>query len=603
MALAVPPEIIARIKDETDIVEVVRGYVTLRAAGAGFKGLCPFHTEKTPSFHVNPARQIYKCFGCGAGGDVIAFLMAVESITFPEALETLARALDLDLSRYLREDEDDGERRAFLRAHESATAVFSAALWDEARGRVAREYLEGRGFAAETLAAHDVGFAPQASGWQIGALREAGVSEELALSAGLFRQKSAGRPFAYFRQRIIFPIKNIAKQVTGFGGRIVGQGEPKYLNSADSVYFSKGKLLYGFASSRLPIARSGTAILVEGYLDLLALVQAGINNVVATCGTAFTPDQARLIRRGAGSVVLLFDGDRAGLQAAVKACQVALGAGLEPSVARLPAGEDPASLLASGERGPLDRVLAEAQPFLPLLLAIVEERDAGRQGRERALRLALDAIAGVKDPIRREYLLQEAADLFAIRIAALREHLAGIPRPRRDRRRDETPGREAPPPAGAETGARRRGSGAPDRPRIRSLRTVDAEEIERVLFAHVLRDVSGLAARAFLAERGDLSLATAAGEKLADELAAWAADQGELATDPAAFVQGRWHGENEADYRAYVTDVLAKEGIPDQTDFERAVHESLQRLRQGRGAAARRGDPRDEADATDEPQA
>jgi DNA primase len=604
MALSVPPEIIARIKDETDIVEIVRSYVTLRPSGASFKGLCPFHTEKTPSFHVNPSRQFYKCFGCGVGGDVIAFLMAIESVTFPEALEALARPLDIDLARYLREDDGDadGERRAFLRAHEVATGLFREALWDAQQGRRAREYLAQRGFEPETLAGFDVGFAPGGASWQRARLADAGVDEELALRAGLLRSGRSGGSFAYFRDRIIFPIRNIAKQVTGFGGRIIDSGEPKYLNSADSAYFNKGKLLYGFEASRLPIARRRTAILVEGYLDLLAMFQAGINNVVATCGTAFTPDQARLIRRGATAVVMLFDGDRAGLQAAVRACHVALATGLEPSVARLPADADPASLLESGDREPLERLLESAAPYLPFLLSLVEERDAGRQGRERALRQALTSIAEVSDPIRREYLMQEAADLFGIRLAALREHLAGQQRKSRRHRGEVTSGQTTDTTLAPKSGAAMEGSGtAPrgddgsvrghgvPRRRIRSLRAVNAAEIEKVLFAHVLRDGSGLAARTFLADRDGLPLSHAAAERLARELEAWQAEQGSDASDPAAFVRQRWYGDDDGDdtYRAYVTDVLAKEDVPDETDFARAVKESLERLRLGRGAEPR----------------
>jgi DNA primase len=579
MASGVPPEIIARIKDETDIVEIVRGYVTLRPAGAGFKGLCPFHDEKTPSFNVNPARQIYKCFGCGSGGDVLSFLMAIESITFLEALETLARGLDIDLARYLVEGDDDGERLSFVRAHETAARIYRAALWDEASGKQARRYLAERGFEPETLTRFDLGYAPQSSSWQTTRFKEEGIGAELAQRAGLLRPKKSGGTFAYFRDRIIFPIKNIAKQVAGFGGRVVERGEPKYLNSPDSAYFSKGKLLYGFAESRLPIAKSRVAVLVEGYLDWLALVQAGFNNAVATCGTAFTPDQARLIRRGAMAVTLLFDGDRAGIQAAVRACHAALGAGLEPSVARLPRGEDPASLLEKSPRSAMAAVLDDAQPYLQFLLALVSERRAGRTGRERALRQALTSIGEVSDPIRREYLLQEASELFEIRLDILREHLTA-----QGARRSRRGGGDRVPDAKSENSAPEKRA---PRERFRTLRAVDTAEVERVLFAHILRDASGLAARTFLAERGALAFSSAAAERLAAELAAWAEATGSTGRDPARYVEEHWYGDDDVAYRSYVTDVLTKEGIPDQTDFERAIRESLERLRLGRSDRAR----------------
>jgi len=324
MALTLPRDVVARIKEETDIVEVVRRYVTLAASGSAFKGLCPFHREKTPSFHVNPSRQIYKCFGCGEGGDVISFLMKAEGLSFPEAVETLARPLDIDLARYLAEDEEgEGERLAFHRANEAAAGLWRETFWSE-RGEPARRYLRERGFQDEILRRYDLGWAPAGGAWFAEALRRAGVGEELGLRAGLLLRRGEEPAFAYFRSRVIFPVRNIAQRIAGFGGRVIGQGEPKYLNSPDSAFFSKGKLLYGYAASRIAVARLRTAILVEGYLDLLALAQAGFTNGVATCGTAFTPDQARLLRRGCPTVFLLFDGDRAGLKAAVRASRVAI---------------------------------------------------------------------------------------------------------------------------------------------------------------------------------------------------------------------------------------------------------------------------------------
>ena len=580
-----PPDIVVRVKDETDIVEVVRNYVTLRAAGSSFKGLCPFHREKTPSFHVNPARQIYKCFGCGEGGDVISFLMAVEQITFPEALETLARSLDLDLSRFLREDENDGERRAFLRAHEVASRLWANALWDEREGRRGRDYLDARGIQPEILQRFEVGFAPAGTTWLLAGLKKEGVSEELALRSGLLRQKDGAAPFAYFRNRIIFPISNISKQVTGFGGRIIDQGEPKYLNSADSAYFSKGKLLYGFAAARLPIAKQKTAVLVEGYLDLLALAQIGVSNVAATCGTAFTPDQARLLRRGAQRLVVLFDGDRAGLQAAVRSCHVAMSAGLDPEVARPPAGEDPASLLQRDGAESLHKVLATAIRYLPFLQAVVEERDAGREGQERALRQALTSIAEVTDPLRKEYLLQEAAELFEIPLNALREHLASQASRRRPRRAEPVaPAAEqsAETMSGASGGSPEQARGSAGVPTIRTFTAVDVDAVEQELFAHILRDATGVAARIFLDQRQGLPLSRPESERLAGEIEAWrATTAGDPELSPATFVQERWHDTGAEGYRNYVSDLLVKEGVPEQTDFETAISQSLQRLRQG----------------------
>ena len=572
MAPAFPQDIVSRIKEETDIVAVIRGYVTLKPAGASFKGLCPFHREKTPSFNVTPSLNIYKCFGCGEGGDVISFLMKIEGISFPEALETLARPLDIDLSRYLQEDEGEGERVAFHRANSAAASIWSQALWHESQGRSPRQYLQKRGFNDEVLRRFEVGFAPASSEWFIRALAREGVQGELAQRCHLLRQNQERPPFAYFRNRIIFPIKNIAQRVAGFGGRVLDRGEPKYLNSPDSTYFSKGKLLYGFSVSRMSIARLKTAILVEGYLDLLALAQAGFGNVVATCGTAFTPDQARLIRRGCRVVVVLFDADRAGLQAAVKASHIALATGMEAKVARLPEGEDPASLLVSRDRSVLEEILSSAEGYLNFLLTLVQEHGGGREGKERALKQALGTINLVEDPIRQEYLLQEAADLYGIRLEVLREHLAQ--EERASSARPASTQQPASPRDGADRPSEEPGNGTR---RVRSLAAINRPRIEATLLAHALRDSSGDAAGFLVAEGGQTPLTTTEAETLRQDLVQWHA-QARRDMSPAQFVQDHWHGKGDG-YRKYVSDLLMMEVIPQKTDFQRVIQDCLVRLR------------------------
>jgi DNA primase len=559
-----PPEIIARVKDETDIVELVGRYVRLQASGSSFKGLCPFHQEKTPSFHVNPARQSYKCFGCGEGGDAISFLMELEQLTFPEAMETLARSLDIDLARFLQPGEDEGEKRAYHRANEAACEAFVAAYQDERLGRAAREYLSDRGFAAEALDRFDVGWAPGGD-WLLRELERRGVSPDLASHAGLVRQVEGRQPFAYFRDRIMFPIRNIARQVAGFGGRLIGQGEPKYLNSADSPHFTKGKLLYGFDSARMVMARAKAAVLVEGYLDLIALAQAGVANAVATCGTAFTPEQARLLRRSARKVVVLFDGDRAGRKAAVKSSHVCLAAGLEAEIATLPAGLDPADLVVQQGADALHEVLRGAVGYLPFVREAVAQAGDERAALEKGVHQVLTTIAEVPDAIRREYMLKEAADLFDLEAAVLRDALpsAAVKRPRLQEAEDSASAEpEAPTP----------------QPRPRAFRTftvVKREHVEAVLLAHVLRDETGTAARLLLEDGHDLQWSTADATTLASELAAWrdqAPDQ-----SPDRYIVQRWH-DHPASYRALVTDLLERE-VPAGGETERAVREAMQRLR------------------------
>jgi len=565
-----PPEIIARVKDETDIVELVGKYVRLQAAGASYKGLCPFHQEKTPSFHVNPARQLYKCFGCGAGGDAISFLMEVEGLGFPEAMETLARSLDIDLASFLQPGEDEGEKRGYFRVVAAAADAFCAAWQDPRLGAAAREYLTGRGFSLEILDRFDVGWAPGGD-WLQRELERRGVGLELALSSDLLRTTDGRAPFAYFRERIMFPIRNVARQVTGFGGRIIGPGEPKYLNSADSPYFNKSRLLYGFDAARMVIARTKEAVLVEGYLDVIALAQVGLTQVVASCGTAFTPEQARLLRRGASKVVVLFDGDPAGRKAAVKTCHTCLAAGLEAEIAALPQGRDPADVAIEDGPDAVAEVLAARVPYLRFVREAVTRAGDERAALEKGVRQVLTTIAAIPDAIRREYMLQEASGLFGLEVAVLREGLAGLPREGLPARPSTTADTTAPPLIEPEP---------PRRPTFRKLTGVQTSHVESVLLAHVLRDTSGQAVRLLLEEAGDLPWSHPAAERLLAELQAWAA-QG-AGQDPATHVQSRWHAHDGA-YRAYIIDLLDKD-IPEGGETERAVRESLERLRLARRA-------------------
>ncbi len=570
-----PPEIITRVKDETDIVELVGRYVRLQPSGAGWKGLCPFHREKTPSFHVHPARQSYKCFGCGEGGDAISFLMALENLTFPEAMETLARALDLDLARYLQPGEDEGEKRAYFRATETACELFRNAWQDVRLGAPARDYLTARGFRLEVLDRFDVGWAPGGD-WLPAQLARRGVGEDLALAAGLLRRYEGRGAFAFFRDRIMFPIRNIARQVAGFGGRLIIPGEPKYLNSADNPQFSKARLLYGFDTARMVIARARTAVLVEGYLDLIALAQAGVANAVATCGTALSLEQARLLRRSCRQVILLFDGDRAGRKAAVRASHVCLAAGLEEArVAALPQGVDPADLVMQQGNEALQAQLAGAVSYLAFVRGAVTQAGDDRLALEKGVHQVLSTIAEVPDAIRREYMLREAAELFGLEVdllrATLREQQSGA------RRADASPAAAAPAPAADAADA---AASPPSRPAFRTLTGLNRGHVEAVLLAHVLHDDSGAAARLLRELGADLAWSTPVAAELVEELAAWTELAGEAA--PRVFVTQRWHAKAAA-YRAYVTDLLARD-IPPRGETERAVRESLQRLRAFRHA-------------------
>jgi DNA primase len=570
MSPVLPKDLVARIKEETDIAAVVREYVTLRAAGTNLVGLCPFHREKTPSFNVNPHRQIYKCFGCGEGGDVISFLMKLQGLSFPEALEILARPLDVDLARFLVDnDEAEGERQAFFRAQESAAAMWSEAYWGR-EGAEARAYLEGRGFGQEILRRYDVGFAPAATSWLVEGLTRRGVDRDLAQRTGLVRAGHGGEPFAYFRNRIIFPVRNIAQRIAGFGGRILGEGEPKYLNSAEGPYFSKRELLYGFAMSRIPIARHKTAILVEGYLDQIALAQAGFGNGVATCGTAFTQEQAKILRRGCSRVFVLFDGDAAGIKASVKAAAAALAGGLEPRIGRLPPGEDPASFLLGRDASALTAVLEAAPGYLQLLRDLAAESGRGREARERAVKRAIEAVAGVPDPIRRALLVDEAAEVFG-----LARELVGVEVARHA---------ESPRAAGAAAARNDPAGGGAAQPLQpdRGLLRVDPATVEQQMLAHALTDETGDAAEAMLDLWPEADFALEPARRLHEELAAWR-EQRRLggAPPPAGFVQERWHAHDDG-FRRLVTDLLTNQEACSTGDHVRVVRDCRHVLEQDR---------------------
>ncbi len=588
MAPVFSPDIIARVKDETDIVEVVRQHVDLKAAGSVYKGLCPFHKEKTPSFIVTPARGRYHCFGCGAGGDVISFVMEVEGLAFPEAVEILARPLDIDLSDWLREDESEGERRAFYRANAAAAEIWKQALWEEAAGRKARDYLRERGFAEKVLRDLDVGWAPAGSSWLERQLAAAGVERELALQADLLRNGNQGDVFAYFRSRIIFPIKTISRQVTGFGGRVLGQGEPKYLNSADSPYFTKGNLLYGLDYSRMAIAREKAAILVEGYLDLIALVQAGFNNVVATCGTAFTTMQARLVRRGAPVVYLLFDGDKAGRKAAVRSADIALREGLEPKIATLPGGLDPADVVMADGRAGIETVLADAPGYVGYLQRLAAPQWDDRTVKERAVKQILATVPGIPDALRREYVLQETAEVFGLGVDLLRSMVA---QGRAGKGGPAVQGGQSPKGAlrqaarGDDAGPAREPREEPRREtRVKPLARINAAAIEKDLFAHVLMDDSGRAAEVFRDRGQEVDLASPAACTLAGEIEAWFTERAAGGAESLReFVLERWNQVGDNEYRAFVSRLLDEPARPAGTDFVRIAKDCLERLGRNRG--------------------
>jgi len=379
-------EIIQEVRDRVDIVELIGRHLTLKKSGRNYVGLCPFHSEKTPSFNVNSDRQSYYCFGCNEGGSAFTFLMHVENLTFPEAVRTLARECGIDVP------ESGGGGRsnteALYRANEVAQARYRKALL--VPGNPALAYLEARGLAADAVEKFQLGYAPDSWDAVANALRDEGISPEVGTQAGLLAERSSGGHYDRLRDRVTFPICDVRGRMIGFGGRAISpEQEPKYLNTPESPIFHKRAALYGYPDALGPIRSAARTVIVEGYFDRIALDLAGVSNAVATCGTALTPDHVRDLRRRTGEAVLLFDGDEAGWRALEKALQLLLPEGLRVRAAILPTGDDPDSFSAREGAGALEALVDSAPPAIETVIARV-----AAAGHDTAWKTA-DAVAEV----------------------------------------------------------------------------------------------------------------------------------------------------------------------------------------------------------------
>jgi DNA primase len=397
-------ETVQRVAAASDIVGVIGEYLQLRRAGTSMKGLCPFHNEKTPSFHVNPARQTFKCFGCGAGGTVFGFIMDYEQVDFPAAVRKLAARAGIPIAEESEDDERQrGERDRLLTLHREAAAWFHENLMRQRFAAHAREYLKGRGINGEIAARWKLGFAPDSWDALGDCLRERGYTAEEIRRSGLVIVKEGSSQFYdRFRNRVMFPICNDYGEVVAFSGRTLGDDPAKYVNSPETPLFTKGRVLFGLDKSKRAILAANEAVVCEGQLDLISAFEAGVQNVTAPQGTAFTGQQARLLRRFAESVVLCFDSDTAGRKAVERSLPALLSVGLAVRVARVPAGEDPDSLVRKQGAEALRAVVAEARDFFDD--ALDEELTPGATPQRRAA-LARKIAAFVKiiaDPALRE---------------------------------------------------------------------------------------------------------------------------------------------------------------------------------------------------------
>ncbi len=365
------PDLVGKVRSSLDVVSLISEATPLKKAGRKYRGLCPFHNEKTPSFYVDENKQLFYCFGCGAGGDVFKFVMLRESVEFPEALRLLARRAGIPIP--------DGagaprrsEREAILGVCRAAAELYRSILVEEPEGAPGREYLKRRGVTEETRDGLGLGFAPDRWDTARLALEAKGFRPELLQAAGIvLRSESGGRFYDRFRSRIIFPIVNLSGDIIAFGGRVVGEGEPKYLNSPETLVYNKRETLFGLYQSRHAIKEAGAGIVVEGYLDWVSLYGAGVQNCVATLGTAFTDEQASLIRRFTDQVVLNYDADPAGQAASVRSLEGLLARGLSVRVLQLPEGLDPDAYIQASGPESYRRLLAGAPTSFDFLVETV----------------------------------------------------------------------------------------------------------------------------------------------------------------------------------------------------------------------------------------
>ena len=440
-----PQHFLDDLRMQADIVRVVMDKVPLKRSGSSYKGLCPFHGEKSPSFNVNPSRGIFHCFGCGVGGDVFKFVELYEKVSFPEAVRLLAARVGVSVPETDegRDPAADAEREALLKIHEVAAAYFQEQLAGGGGAR-ARRLLEERGFTRATVDTLGLGFAGPARDGLRSYLRGKGFDGSILVRSGLVVEREGGQIVDRFRNRLMIPICRESGPVVAFGGRAMEAGQqPKYLNSPETAIYSKGRTLYGLHLTKAAIRRLGYAVLVEGYFDLAQAYQAGVQPLVASCGTALTPAQARSLRRLAGKVVLSYDPDAAGQSAAERSSELLVTEGFQVNVAMLPAGQDPDTFIRTFGRDAYVEKLRTSRPYLEYLLdRAAQEHDLGNESGRRAF---LGRMLGVAARIPDAAVRDQFADRLAHKAKITEEVVRAEIRRAAVERRTVLTARELPP--------------------------------------------------------------------------------------------------------------------------------------------------------------
>jgi DNA primase len=467
MAGRIPQAFLDDLLDRVDIVEVIDRRVKLKKAGKNYTARCPFHDEKTPSFSVNPDKQFYYCFGCGAGGNALGFVMDYDNVDFPQAVETLASNAGLEVPREQapggpgREQREQGNKPLYALMEQVAN-YYKQQLRQHPQAKKAVDYLKGRGLSGEIARTFDLGFAPP--GWDnlLKGLGEDEDQRKLLMQAGMLVENESGRIYDRFRDRVVFPIRDQRGRVIAFGGRVLGDDKPKYLNSPETAIFQKGRELYGLYQAKQANRKLERILVVEGYMDVIALAQHGINNATATLGTATSKTHLERIYRLCPEVVFCFDGDEAGRKAAFRALEATLPCMEDGRQARflfLPEGQDPDDAVRGGGAEHFQQLLDGATPLETFLFESVAQGldTSSLEGRARLSKLALPYIRQLPEGVFRQLMFQALADRTGLELTSLMQLEAPPPPPTpfEPPPADYDPGPD-PEPEGGEAGPRQR---------------------------------------------------------------------------------------------------------------------------------------------------
>jgi DNA primase len=417
--LRIPPEKIDEVRNAIDIIDLIGAFVKLKKRGKNFIGLCPFHSEKTPSFNVSADRQMYHCFGCGVGGNVFTFVMEYEKVSFAEAVRSLAEKAGISVPSDTRNEEIvASEQEQLYQVCRTAGLFFYNCLTDTAEGKLALEYFHHRGFTDETIRTFGLGYAPNSWDALIKHAEENKFSIDLLEKAGLVRKREDGTHYDYFRGRAMFPIFSVSGRVIGFGARKLREDDPlgKYINSPETSIYNKSRVLYGLFQSKESLREYDNAILVEGYADLITSYQAGVKNIVASSGTSLTQEQIQLIGRYTKNITIVYDADSAGSQAALRGVDLILEQDMDVRVVALPKGDDPDSFVKKNGGGVFRSLIDGALSFVDFLAQTFETRvkHDTPEGQTEMVRLIVQTIAKMGDELKRNFYIKHVAEKYKL---------------------------------------------------------------------------------------------------------------------------------------------------------------------------------------------